>query len=333
VNLPPTVPISAAAFEAIAARHGLGRPTPVVLPSIGIINVVYALDDGHVLRVPRNHPAHIAQAFREAAACPLAVAAGVRTPALVGFDASLEILPVPYLVVDRVHGVDLESVGLEPPRPEATWRDLGRDLGLLHVRANPTDPALAALGELAGFPSGDPRALIGPRVDDGWLSPLEGRWLERWLDALAPRATGPVPLRLVHGDLQMANVLVDARTGDYRALIDWGCARPADGACDLGAVPMRAVPLLLAGHREIAALDRDDDAEARIVWHRLRTLLAVLPRGAAPGCSWAERPVAWMVDLLGFFASVGDDRWVTLGPCSEGEGRLARRHRPLTGGP
>lgn len=122
----------------------------------------------------------------------------------------------------------------------------------------------------------------------------------------------PGPGCLVHGDVQMSNVLVAG--GSYQAVIDWGCARLDDPAADFVAVPLGIVPDLLTGHPELAPLPDDGRAEARILWRRLQMLLAVLPRGAAPGMTWAERPAAWLADLLGFFSDPPGGAWAELGP-------------------
>lgn len=79
-------------------------------------------------------------------------------------------------------------------------------------------------------------------------------------------------------------------------------------------MPFAAVPELLAGHREIAPLDADEGAEARIVWRRLQMTVSVLSRGANPGRAWGERPVAWLADLLRFFAEPPRERWRAVGP-------------------
>ena len=314
MKLPEVTPVTEETAAAIAARHGLRMDGFEPLAHAGIINSVFALGQDYVLRVPRNHPAHATQARREAAAIPLAAAAGVRTPRLIAFDDSGDILPVPYLVVERIRGTNLESLALDPPSPSQAWHELGRDLARLHIG----DGGAGAAGGLESIGDdevADPRALVERRVADGWISSIEARRLERWLDRLAPYATRPGPNRIVHADVQMSNLLVDRQTFDYRALIDWGCAARADSAFDFLAMPMAAVPLLLAAHREVAPLDDDDAAEARILWRRLQLTLGVLPRGAAPGCSWGERPVAWLLDLVGFFLDPPPpEPWRSLGP-------------------
>jgi hypothetical protein len=63
----------------------------------------------YVLRVPRGAPPFVAAIRKESVAVPAARAAGVRTPALVAFDDSLDLLPVPYAIYEQVHG---EALGL-----------------------------------------------------------------------------------------------------------------------------------------------------------------------------------------------------------------------------
>src|SRR5439155_20941563 len=143
--------------------------------------------------------------------------------------------------------------------------------------------------------------------------------LGRWLDGLAPAALAPVPRRFMHGDTQATNLLVstDLLSADrlrYEAIIDWGSAALGDAALDFAGVPLRAVPHMLAGHREVAPLDGDETMEARVVWRHLQLALWSLPKGAVPGRSWGERPLAMLLEVLRFFADPPDDRWRKLGP-------------------
>ena len=281
---PPEVPVDEAALRAICERHGLPWSNPEQLPSLGIINAVYALGDEHVLRVPRDHPIHVRQSVTEAQTIPRVVAAGVRTPALVAYDDTLELLPVPYLVVERVRGRDLESRGVDPLDVPDVLRAVGADLALVHA-LEPTEDA-------SGMPHTDMPALLDDLVEKGWLSTYETTWLQAWIDELDAPPDEPT---LVHGDIQLSNILVD---DDLRfvALLDWGCAFAGDRAIDFMPVPMRAVPPLLEGYR--AAGGEVD--ERRILRGGLIVLLRELHRGAEPGTSWGERPVAWLADLAGF---------------------------------
>ena len=86
----------------------------------------------------------------------------------------------------------------------------------------------------------------------------------------------PPPVdRLLHRDAQATNIIVGSG-GAYRAILDWGCAGLGDPAWDCFGMPLRAVPFLLEGHREVAPLDGDETAEARILWRHLQWSLACI---------------------------------------------------------
>jgi aminoglycoside phosphotransferase (APT) family kinase protein len=310
VKLPEHTPVAPEALAAILARHNLGDRRLAPLAQTGIINAVYALGDDLVLRVPRNHPAHAEQARREALAIPAARAAGVRTPRLVAYDDALDLLPVPYLVVERVPGAALGQLEGDPAEAGGVWREVGRELARLHAVA-PSE-ALSALPSEGGPP--DPEASIEQRLAEGWFSAVEARWLRAWVARLRPLVAPPSTPRLIHGDVQSTNVMVDPAGGEYRALIDWGCAQQGDPAVDFLGMPLRCVPAVLAGHREVAPLDGDATAEARIVWHHLGVVVAFLRRGAVPGVAWGEQPVGMLVDLLRFFMEERGERWRAVGP-------------------
>lgn len=300
-----------ATLRAIAERHGLRVDSFTRLPQVGIINAIYALGDDYVLRVPREHPGTVAQAHAEAVAAPLARAAGVRTPHLVAFEAAGDLLPVPYLIYERVHGRTLGLLDWEPADVATVWRELGRDLALLHTLVPIDGPASQLRVEPAGQ---DPRLLAEERASDGWFTGLEVRWLSRWLDRLAPAGATPVEARMLHLDVQATNIMVDTDSMDYLALLDWGCAGRGDPAFDFFAHPLRAVPFVLEGHRSVAPLPDDDNAEARILWRHLQFILTVLPQGAAPGMSWGERPLAWLLEVMRFFQDPPHPRWHDLRP-------------------
>jgi aminoglycoside phosphotransferase (APT) family kinase protein len=84
------------------------------------------------------------------------------------------------------------------------------------------------------------------------------RYLAEWLDAHRPP---PVPLTLIHGDFQSANLLVD---DDGFVMLDWELAQIGDPREDLGyfkAVAQAAPPDLTdadefcARYRELTGLD------------------------------------------------------------------------------
>lgn len=310
-TLPHHVDVTAATLRAIASRYGLDGVRPRRLPERGIFNAIFQLNRRVILRVPRHHPRFVEASRHEAIAVPAARRAGVRTPALLAFDDSLDLVPVPFSLYERVPGQPLEALGLEPDEAAPVWRELGRDLALAHLGV-PVDDLARQLG--AGNVAPDPRELIERRASDGWFAGYEVRWLGAWLDRLAMAALQPTLPRFLHGDSQGTNVMVRSRSLGYRAVIDWGSACLGDMALDFAGVPLRAVPFMLEGHREVAPLDADDTAEARIVWRHLQLALWALPKGAVPGRSWAERPMAMLLEVLRFFADPPNGRWRDVGP-------------------
>ena len=152
--LPDLVAISDETLHTIAVHHGLRIDAITRLPDVGVINTIYLLGDDHTLRVPRDHPAHIHQLCNELAAIPAARAAGVRTPQLVASDDSCALLPVPYAIVERVHGATLGLLDWQPDDLAHTWRELGR-----------TPPRLAPRNH-ALLPRPPTRPLARPRPVD-----------------------------------------------------------------------------------------------------------------------------------------------------------------------
>ena len=82
--------------------------------------------------MPRGHPISAADARKEAVAVPAAREAGVRTPRMLVFDESLDLLPVPYSIYERVRGETLGLLDRDPAASPGVWRELGHDLALLH---------------------------------------------------------------------------------------------------------------------------------------------------------------------------------------------------------
>ena len=310
MKLPAFPKISTHALHAIAKQHGLGERAFTRLPEVGIFNAIYAVGNDLILRIPRNHPAFIAAARKEAIAVPAARAAGVRTPQLIAFDDSLELLPVPYSVYEKVQGVTLGLLDREPEETPEVWCEIGRDLGRLHSRV----AAQGALAQIEVETVPDPRALVGEIAQQGYITSIEARWLMRWLNRLAPAALASFPQCFLHGDLQTTNVMVAYDSLAYLALLDWGSAGWGDPAWDLAGVPLRAAPWLLAGHRDVAPLDDDHTAEARVLWRHLQLALLVLRRGPLPDRSWAERPLSMLLEIMRFEIEVPPGIWRDLSP-------------------
>jgi Ser/Thr protein kinase RdoA (MazF antagonist) len=261
--------------------------------------------------VPRAHPGHVTALRRETIAVPAARCNGVRAPRLVAFDESRALLPGPYAMYERVRGRTLESLDADPLAVPEVWREVGRDLAGTHAISG--KELAGALGGPAQ-PMPDPRALVESHAEAGYFSTFDARWLLAWLEQLAPAALEPTPSRFVHGDVQASNIMVDGDPPRYVALLDWGGAAWGNPAHDFAGVPLRAVPLMLEGHRAIAPLDDDGNAEPRIVWRHVQLALWLATRRPMPGCAWAERPLGMLLETLGFFAAEPAEPWRGLGP-------------------
>lgn len=304
--------VSEETVQLIAQQHGLNVETFSRLPSIGRFNAIYLLGNDLILRIPRNAPPFVAAIRKEAVAVPAARAVGVRTPRLVAFDDSLTLLPVPYTVYERVHGDTLELLGLDPAMTPAIYRDMGHDLARLHGGVSPESPA----GQLGApnLPQDDPQPLPEQLAAAGYFSVVEARWLSRWLDGLPPLLQAPGEHRFLHGDTQATNILVRPGSLDYLALLDWGGCGWGDPALDFSGMPLRAVPYVLDGYRELTALPDDETAEGRILRYHLHFALVNVQNAPQPLHSWGERPLGYLLNALHFLLEPPNARWAELRP-------------------
>jgi aminoglycoside phosphotransferase (APT) family kinase protein len=295
-------------LEAITERHNLRAEEISPLKEVGIFNAIYLVGSEYILRVPRDTPPFVAPIRKESVAVPAALTAGVRTPALIAFDGSLELLPVPYAIYERVHGNPLGVLDLGPEDTPRVWHEVGRDLAKLHEGVGEYGP----VADLECEPLPDPRPMPDELASAGYFTSEEARWVSGWLDLLAPFALAPLPKRFRHGDLQTTNVMVHPDPSTYLALIDWGACGWGDAAHDFAGIPLRAVPFMLAGYREVVPLTEDETAEARILWRHLQIALYLLGRPPQPGRSWAERPAAMLLEVTRFFLGSPGRPWTDL---------------------
>jgi aminoglycoside phosphotransferase (APT) family kinase protein len=309
-SLPDFPRVDGEILREISRRHGLDVEAAPPLPEVGVFNRIYPLGDDLVLRVPRDHPAFVAAARKESAAVPAARSAGVRTPRMVSFDDTGDLLPVPYSVYERVHGDTLGLLDLDPAGARGAWRDLGRDLARLHSGV-PEDGPVTGL-ELEPMP--DPRPWPDEIAAEGYFTSTEARWFSEWLNRLAPSALAPVRRRFLHGDTQATNVMVGAGTLEYLAVLDWGGSGWGDPAWDFAGVPLRVVPSMLEGYRDVAPPDGDETVEGRVLWRHLQLGLYLLRRDPQPGRSWAERPLGMLVDITRFLLDDPGEEWIRWTP-------------------
>lgn len=256
-------------LRAIVARHrddigGVGDDEIERLASTGVINSIWALGHHWVLRVPKMVDEGVSDTRTESVAVPVAHAAGVRTPALVAFDESGEIVDGLYTIYERVHGVTLD-VAASP----AVLHDLGVQLAQLHRDVTSCPDPKGWLDEAGRYE--DASGLLQ-------AAPPEARWLEEVLARLEPvittTAVGELR-RFVHNDVQPTNVLVTA--ADEAVLVDWGDAGWGDPVEDFRTLPPQWLPTVLAGYRSVTPVDEDGTAEQRIMWDQACRALYYAP--------------------------------------------------------
>src|SRR5688572_20896349 len=106
--------LPSALVDALLAQHGIHDPwTP--LPATGVANRIYATRSV-VLRVATDDREAVDDARTESVAAPAARAAGIRTPGLIAFDDSRDLLDRPYSLWERVHGETLGLLDLDADR-------------------------------------------------------------------------------------------------------------------------------------------------------------------------------------------------------------------------
>ena len=277
----------------IVTRHDLTLTGPILpMPTNGVVHALWALGSDYVLRVPKPEEMCLGDLRAEVAAIPVARAGGVRTPALIAFDDSGEILEVPYAIVERVHGTDLSRLAPDDARFPDLFRQLGEQLATLHTAPVPDPhPRFRVPG------TWDVDALLAETVAAGMLDTNAQRWFARVLEET--KTDHPTTRTcFLHNDVKPDNMMVNER--DELVLIDWGDAGIGDPAHDLAGLRAAAIARALVGYREIVGDATDPTFEQRIVRLALSNALAGLRRSPATGPSWYRPLAAVMADLLAF---------------------------------
>jgi aminoglycoside phosphotransferase (APT) family kinase protein len=159
----------------------------------------------------------------EATVQTLAAAAGVPVPVVVVADDSVGILETPYLICSAVKG---ETI---PRRIQRGLDDGGRQrllvqcadaLAAIHRTDISTGIELAQEDQLARW-----RTALDVMGD----TTATFEYAFRWLEAHRPE---PSPIRLVHGDFRMGNLIVDNST--LAAVLDWELVHAGEIYEDLG---------------------------------------------------------------------------------------------------
>ncbi|UXA09819.1 phosphotransferase family protein [Mycobacterium sp. SMC-8] len=138
-----------------------------------------------------------------------AAAAGAPVPHILTADSSSEVVGDPFLICDAIPGETIVRRIFRGLDQEGRTRLLGQcatALAAIH-RADPDGIGLTAPDELAGWPT---------RLDEIGDTTAAFEWTFR---RLADARPAPSPMRLVHGDFRMGNVIVDE--SGLAAVLDW----------------------------------------------------------------------------------------------------------------
>lgn len=258
----PFPELSEAQLVAICERHAFPPGPFGRLASTGVVNAIYTVGDGVVLRVPKDAPGCLADTFTESVALPSVMAAGVRTPALLAFDERCDIVEVPYGAYEWWH-----APHGWPASPEG-WRDLGRQLATLHLGVTACPDPLGRLDGPGRWCHADQMLEALPKLDADARRALRGAFVELEPAVQAWDASGVRQFQ--HDDVKDSNLLL--LDDDRVALIDWGDAGWGDGAIDFRTVPFEATPWIVDGYRAVGGAADDDGFEARIRWDQLGAL-------------------------------------------------------------
>ncbi len=300
----------AGALARIAGQFGV-EPSGIRQLPAGEANHAWLLGDELVLRIPRDSGPLADDLRKERVVIPIARGAGVRTPEIVAFEEHPAGLGVPYMVLRRVSGADIERLTLPATASEAIYREVGRQLAVLH---NATVNERVA-SSLIPVDTGrhDPRLLLPPIVRDGGLDGETAEWLRSWFDRLAPFVPDDPPVVLIHGDIAPRNLMVDPASGEFRAVIDWGDAALAEPAMDFAKLPLAMLPATLEGYLGHDDWSGDDlrSWQARAFRYHLHWAVAAIDRRVPE--TGSPRPpgpaMARLLVVLRFLADTTDDRW------------------------
>jgi aminoglycoside phosphotransferase (APT) family kinase protein len=285
---------------AIGRQHGV-PPEQVAEVAGGVANRGFVLGDALFLRVAR--PGFEDDLRKEAGVVPVARSTGVLTPAIIEYDNSRGLIDAPYVVMERVHGIEPIDV------PEGLAEQLAR----LH-RAERID--------LPGVPQDDrddPWRTVDDLAARGYVDFGMAKWLSGWFTRLADRFDQTEPKVLIHGDVAAHNLLADP-AGGLRALIDWGDAAWAPRGMDFAKLPLEHVAAILPEYiRQIRTSDtgqpspQEDEVAAAALWFHLDWGLGKLTADPWPGQRhWTAPPASRLLGLLRFFATNPPAPWSTL---------------------
>jgi aminoglycoside phosphotransferase (APT) family kinase protein len=212
----------------------------------GKSNLTYRITDGSrdwvLRRPPLGHVLATAHDMaREYRVMSALAPTPVPVPAMVMLCEDASVIGAPFYVMEYVDGSILrqtkDTADLEDLQRTTLAHKLIDTLADLHE----VDPAEVGLGDF-----GHPEGFLERQVRR-WTQQLEGSRTRdvAGFDDLAIDLAKRVPVSqrasVVHGDYRLDNVIVGSNQG-IRAVLDWEMATLGDPLCDLGLLPVYAIP-------------------------------------------------------------------------------------------
>lgn len=295
--VPMSVPIEI--VKRVAEAHGIAGPCELMAAS-GMVNEAWMLDDRYVLRITVVEVA-ADEAAREAWVVPIARAAGIRSPELLVADTSLSLIELPYTIYERARGELLGNLEINPAEFAETYRELGREMALLHEIEIPEEKR-SGLHDSFTY-SGEKQ--IAKTLDAGKINAGEAREIEGWISRLNAVIGDRDRRAFLHQDIHPWNIFVDPATNELTAIIDWGDAAWGDPAGEFSSMPIIAMPEMFAGYAEAGGII-DDSMKARALMFGLGLSMWELreldtARFSRP---WWRHPVGGFDEAFDTFAHV-----------------------------
>lgn len=189
--------------------------------------------------VLRRRPfGHVAQSahdvVREQSIIARLSGTGVPVPRVLGVTDDPRVSEVPLVLLEHIDGIVIDTDTSMAAVPRPIRRQVGPSLAQTLARIHAVDLTATGLADLASHKPYAPRQLR--------------RWLRQWQQArtrasalveevaetLLARAPAERSVSLVHGDYHLKNVILDAYSGEIRAIVDWELATLGDPLADLG---------------------------------------------------------------------------------------------------
>ncbi|MBF0376258.1 MAG: aminoglycoside phosphotransferase family protein [Desulfamplus sp.] len=227
----------------------------------GLANKIYATKN-YILRIPIDHEEAINDARTESVAAPIAHSHGIKSPELILYDNSCNLINKSYSIWERIQGVSLDQID-DKLSLENVWIELGIELGKLHISVEETyDP-----NEWLDSPDREySKEQMIEMTKKNYYEKSDG--IIKIINLLFNSGVFDYKRRFVHGDTHDGNIMCSG-SYNYLALIDWGDAGWADPAIDFYMIPVEILHFVLKGYKDIANSIIDNNFYNRIILDKI----------------------------------------------------------------